>query len=110
MRITMNDLEYDQDQRVRYQGAPYSGTACELYADGAVMTEQTFDQGIPHGLARTFYPDGRVESEWRHDRGRRHGSCLRWHPNGRLAEDRIYERGKLVSCQAWHEDGTPDDG
>ncbi|MEO3789050.1 hypothetical protein ABGB14_02495 [Nonomuraea sp. B10E15] len=108
MRITMNDLEYDLDQRVRHQGTLYSGTACEFYADGTVMTEQTFEQGIPHGISRAFYPDGSIESEWRLDHGRRHGSHLRWHQNGQLAEDQNYDHGKLISSQAWHPDGTPD--
>jgi antitoxin component YwqK of YwqJK toxin-antitoxin module len=107
MRVTMNDLEYDQDQRVRYRRTLYSGTAYELYADGTVMTELTFHQGIPHGIARAFYPDGSIESEWRSEHGRRHGSYRRWHENGQLAEDRIYEHGKIVSSRAWDVDGTP---
>lgn len=107
MRIKMNDLEYDQDQRVRYQGTLYSGTAWEPYADSTVMTEMSFDQGIPHGIARAFYPDGSIESEWWHEHGHRHGSHRRWHPNGQLAEDQVYDHGKIVSSQAWDLDGTP---
>jgi antitoxin component YwqK of YwqJK toxin-antitoxin module len=109
MRITMDDLEYDDDQRVLYHGAPYTGTAWEIYADGGVMTEQNYFEGIPHGASRAYYHGGQIESERWHEYGRRNGPWRTWHANGQLREELIYERGTIVSRGEWAEDGSPVD-
>src|ERR1044072_4893001 len=109
MRITMEDLEYDDDQRVLHHGAPYTGTAWEFYADGAVMTEQEFFEGIPHGASRAYYHDGQIESEHFHEYGRLLGPWRAWHANGRVREELDYEHGKIVSAGEWAEDGSPVD-
>lgn len=109
MRITMDELEYDNSQRRLYRGIPYTGTAWEFYVNGEVMTEQTFREGVPHGVSRAYRPGERIESERWHDYGRRNGRWRTWHENGRLADELIYERGHIVSRSAWTEDGRPID-
>lgn len=106
MRITMDEIEYDENQRVLHHGAPYTGAAWEFYADGDAMTEQNFYKGIPHGVSRAFYHGGRIESERWHEYGRRHGPWRTWHENGRLREELIYDHGKIVSRGAWAENGA----
>lgn len=85
-----------------------------FYSDNQKVSEETFNDGVKHGISRTFYPTGEVleESEWQNGQqtgsyrvffkdgkpymqckysgGKRNGLCLSYFPNGRVEMEAYY--------------------
>lgn len=86
----------------------------QFYSDNRKVSEETFNEGVKHGISRTYYPTGEVleESEWqngqqtgsyrvffkdgtpymqcKYSNGKRNGLCLSYHPNGRVELEAYY--------------------
>ncbi len=99
------------------------------YPNGQIEREESFKNGIPHGLSKRYYPNGGIESERSFENGIPHGWHRTWHENGVLASE-VYlnhevpdgiarqwdTKGNLLGTfeikngtgieKKWYEDGT----
>ncbi len=86
----------------------------QFYSESRKVSEETYADGVKHGIARTFYPTGEVleESEWqngqqtgsyrvffkngkpymqcKYSNGKRNGLCLSYYQNGRVEMEAYY--------------------
>jgi antitoxin component YwqK of YwqJK toxin-antitoxin module len=108
-RIDIDDPDVDMDlgMRLLYRGELFSGEV-EEYLGGALISLDTYVDGVPEGPSREWYPDGTPRSESTARRGRAVGVARTWHRNGGLACERVFsEEGHLLSDRQWDERGRP---
>jgi len=109
MRVSVDDTDMDDQQRVLYNGEPFSGTVCETGKDDQLIAETEYRDGVQDGVSREYYPNGQLEAEEQYDFGHPQGLLRYWYPNGRLREEKVVDSGRLLQGRQWAEDGTPID-
>lgn len=105
-RITLDQIDYDEDLRAIFDGERIDGEVVEVDSQGRTVTSTTFANGLRDGPDREYYPDQRLKAEYLYRTGLPHGIARTWHPNGALARELTYERGEVLAERAWSEDGT----
>ncbi|MEU9371757.1 hypothetical protein AB0D71_45540 [Streptomyces avermitilis] len=109
-RIDIDDPEVDMDpgQRLLYRGELFTGEVEERLG-GAVVSLETYADGVLHGPNQEWYKDGTLRSEGTAREGRPVGITRDWHPNGTLAAEREFTEDGLtmVSHREWDETGQP---
>ena len=108
MQVSIDDVEWDDDQRVLVGGVPFTGEVVEYDKNRKLLALTTYRNGMKDGPERLYYDDGspQFEGNWRLGHGV--GIQRRWHPNGRLKAERVYgEQGGLIEVRTWAADGTP---
>ncbi|MFC7303503.1 toxin-antitoxin system YwqK family antitoxin [Streptomyces monticola] len=101
------DVDMDEGERLLYRGALFTGEAVE-YQQGALVSLDTYKDGVSHGPTNTWYPDGTLRTEAIMEEGFPVGESKSWHPNGTLASKRIMSPNglrPLVEFE-WDEDGN----
>lgn len=85
-RIDIDGPEVDMDmgQRLLYRGELFTGEVVE-YQRGALVSLNTYKDGVEDGPTREWYMDGTLRSEGVMRDGVPVGELQSWHPNGRLA-------------------------
>lgn len=108
MRINIDDIDFDDNLRHFYQGAPFSGEAVETDPHGNVVELITFQNGFEEGPQLAWYSDGSRKYESVISNGNPVGLVRKWYRNGHLQEERQFDAsGQMVRVQRWHEDGSP---
>ena len=106
MRISFSDADFDDADRLIYNGELFTGVAVEDHLDGVIMGESTYLRGIQDGPERGYRSDGTLSVEHIY----RTGIIVRvrrWHENGQLALEKHNDSlGRLISEQRWDEDGN----
>lgn len=104
--IDAPEIDMDGSQRLLYRGEPFTGEVVEHLGDALVSLE-SFRNGVPHGPNREWYEDGTLRSEGQARDGRAVGVTREWHKNGTLAVEKVIaEDGlTLLSHQHWDENG-----
>jgi len=75
-------------------------------ADGELLGELTFDDGILHGTQRIYHEGGEVSHERHFENGVLTGTGREFHANGALAAEHCFECGHLHGiCRGWRPDG-----
>ncbi|MET7609208.1 toxin-antitoxin system YwqK family antitoxin [Streptomyces avermitilis] len=109
-RIDIDDPEVDMDmgQRLIYRGELFTGEVVE-YQRGALVSLNTYKDGVEDGPTREWYMDGTLRSEGTARGGRPVGITRDWHPNGTLAAEREFAEDGLtmLSDREWDETGQP---
>jgi antitoxin component YwqK of YwqJK toxin-antitoxin module len=105
-RISFDDIDWTDDQRVTFRDKPVTGEVVELDPDGRPIEVVTYSHGIREGLTRSFYPNGTVESKRWYESRIPEGMARTWYENGQLRSETRFQRGRAVEKQMWAEDGT----
>lgn len=109
-RIDIDDPEVDMDhgQRLLYRGQPFTGEV-EERSGGAVISLDSYVDGVQDGLSREWYKDGTLRSEATVREGRPVGVAREWHPNGELASEQVFAENGLTMLKDfhWDENGLP---
>ncbi|MDK0522369.1 hypothetical protein [Streptomyces sp. ML-6] len=109
-RIDIDDPEVDMDQgqRLLYRGELFTGEVEEHLGD-ALVSLDSYVEGVQHGPSREWYKDGTLRSEATARTGLPVGTSREWHPNGVLAaEVEFSENGMtMVAERRWDEEGRP---
>ncbi|WP_326767967.1 hypothetical protein OG978_28625 [Streptomyces sp. NBC_01591] len=109
-RIDIDDPEVDMDrgQRLLYRGELFTGEV-EEHLGGALVSLDSYVEGVQHGPSREWYEDGTLRSEATAREGRPAGVSGEWHPNGVLAaEVEFSENGlRTLAERRWDEEGQP---
>ena len=104
MRVSVECLEQD-DELVLFDGHPFTGTAYELFPDGKLRHETTYQDGLPHGYWRDWYADGQMKFESACVKGLRHGQTTRWYTSGAINFIAQYEFGIETEYCEWNNRG-----
>ncbi|MFJ9519645.1 toxin-antitoxin system YwqK family antitoxin [Kitasatospora sp. NPDC101801] len=107
LRVDVNDgaIDMDHEQRLLYDGTPFTGEVFEGSSEDPVSLE-TYRDGWLHGPWRLWYLDGSPRAQGELVNGRFVGETLAWHENGRLEARKLYSvSGKKLASYAWDEDG-----
>lgn len=105
-RITLDEIDYDEDLRAIHEGRRIHGEVIETDDEGRTVGVTTFTDGVKDGPMRQFYADGRLKAERLYRMGLPDGIARTWHPSGAIATELTYDRAKLLGQRAWSEDGT----
>ncbi|WNM35242.1 hypothetical protein RKE30_35190 [Streptomyces sp. Li-HN-5-11] len=102
------DVDMDQSQRLLYRGKLFTGEVVEYLGDALVSLE-TYQDGLRHGPNREWHKDGTLESEGMAREGRPVGVSREWHANGTLASERVFSEDgwTMLSVREWDMDGHP---
>lgn len=89
-RIDIDDpeVDFDDGERLFYQGELFTGEVVE-YQGGALVSLETYQDGIVDGPVRQWFEDGTLRAEGTMRGGFPTGESRRWHPDGSLAAKRI---------------------
>jgi antitoxin component YwqK of YwqJK toxin-antitoxin module len=91
---------YDLDGKIKESSFYRNGERDSLYTSwlfGDKVSEQWYEDGELHGLAKWYYPDGKVETAGNYDMGDRVGYFLYYAPDGQLRFRLNYRAGVVVS-------------
>ncbi|MFF9573494.1 toxin-antitoxin system YwqK family antitoxin [Streptomyces sp. NPDC014685] len=102
------DVDMDQGQRLLCRGELFTGEVEEHLGD-ALVSLDSYVEGVRHGPSREWYKDGTLRSEATARKGLPVGTSREWHPNGVLAaEVEFSENGMtMVAERRWDEEGRP---
>jgi antitoxin component YwqK of YwqJK toxin-antitoxin module len=106
VRISAEELDFDDDQIFHYQGIPFTGVAYyEDEPDGGTA-ESAYVDGLLEGMTRAWYPAGSLKSEEPFYRGVGHGRHRRFREDGSLESEKVYEYGILVEESVFDASGN----
>ncbi|MCW1968986.1 MAG: hypothetical protein KIH69_012820 [Anaerolineae bacterium] len=106
LRIEFDELDYEIINKRAlhiFNGQPFTGIAFEQ-ANGRLVCETTFFEGLEHGVRRSYYDSGKIEIEDYCKLGALHGKFSYFYPSGELKENGVYEYGIMLAKQCWSED------
>ncbi|MBM7774689.1 antitoxin component YwqK of YwqJK toxin-antitoxin module [Actinokineospora baliensis] len=107
MRVDYDDVVFEDDLRVTYQGRAFTGEVVEHAPNGAVVALTTYFEGLEDGPSAEWYPTGEPKAEGTVRAGSAVGVHKTWHRNGTIATyDEFTDRGKLTLRRRWDESGT----
>jgi antitoxin component YwqK of YwqJK toxin-antitoxin module len=109
MRVNWDELEdhlINGELLVTYLGKPFTGTAFELYANGQLLGEVNFQEGLRHGVSQGWYPTGQREFENHLEGDVGHGLSQSWYESGQLRSQELYEYGIKLQERVWDEQGN----
>ncbi len=95
MRVPFSSIEHDEYTDARYRGHPFTGTAFHP-EEGKPTEECDFVGGQLHGMRREYRADGRLIWEARYEDGVASGSSLQYFEDGRVRSIALYDSGELV--------------
>jgi len=104
--INEDDLVVDEDGTYVWQDQPFTGTARQYTRDGALISENSYVNGIQEGPARYWYPSGEPLGEEHFANNSRHGPSREWYRDGKPKRDAVYEHAVLVRDKQWDEKGN----
>ena len=106
MRIPFDDLIFDMDTHSYfYLGKPYTGMTFDLYPDGVLRCETTWESGLLHGLARRWYSNGQLKHEYELADDVLNGKFTEWYPAGQKRREGIGAHGRVIRESIWDESG-----
>jgi antitoxin component YwqK of YwqJK toxin-antitoxin module len=105
MRVSIDELDYSDYHVYLYQGKPFTGIAYESLADGRIVAEDSYVDGVLKGYSKEWYPTGELQSEVYYMSGALHGKCRQWYIDGTLKSEYLYEYGILITKKEWDENG-----
>ncbi len=91
MPITFDDVDFDNSQRLLYEGRPVNGEVWDVRRDGSVAAIQNFKFGVQHGLSRAFHANGTLAFEGEYEFGLRRGVHRFWSEDGVLQREVEYD-------------------
>ncbi|MEV4440469.1 hypothetical protein AB0K09_15880 [Streptomyces sp. NPDC049577] len=108
-RIDIDDpaVDMDDSQRLTYEGELFTGEAAE-YQGRAMISLDTYSEGILDGPSLEWYPDGAQRSVGAVRMGFPSGEFLEWHPNGQMSSKKVFSEDgqQLKEVYTWDEDGA----
>ncbi|MGX5182709.1 toxin-antitoxin system YwqK family antitoxin [Streptomyces avermitilis] len=108
-RIDVDDPEVNMDdgESISYRGTSFTGEVVECQR-GALVSLNTYKDGVEDGPTREWYMDGTLRSEGVMRDGFPVGDLQSWHPNGRLAARMTMSDNGLrqLALLEWDEDGN----
>lgn len=106
--IQADDVDWDDDQRLLYEGVPFTGEAVTYNWLDEVTSLASYVDGFREGVQREWYDGEELKAELTVHKGRVVGAAREWHPNGQLAREQPFdERGLPAEERRWDEDGRP---
>jgi antitoxin component YwqK of YwqJK toxin-antitoxin module len=105
MRISDDDVDFDEDSVCLYQSEPFTGTLIEYGKEQNILTETDYVDGIANGRARIYHPDGTLKSQSFYEQGILVGTYQSWYPTGQPREAVDYVDGLPARRRSWTPDG-----
>ena len=85
-----------------------TATCRTWYSDGTPRVEETYAEGILHGLRRTWYANGKPHVEELYVEGKLHGLRRTWWDDGKPWVEELYVEGKRHGHRRyWYADVKP---
>jgi antitoxin component YwqK of YwqJK toxin-antitoxin module len=106
-RVDVDDLDWNDDLTVVYDGVPFTGEAVEQAPTGQIVTVTSYLDGVRHGPSTEWYTSGQMRAHGVTRYGMAVGVHKSWHPNGQLAKESVFDDAGLVSREEWDEQGNP---
>jgi antitoxin component YwqK of YwqJK toxin-antitoxin module len=101
-RVDVDDLRYEDNMVWDPDGTFFTGVSVETAADGSVLSEQPYQDGVKHGVYREYDARGKLVAEVPYRRGVGHGVGRWWHEGAeRLAVEKAMKYGVLLSRKEW---------
>jgi len=85
-------------------GRPKQEIRRVFYRNRAVVLEERYRAGIPHGLRRMWHRNGQLAEEQTYRHGILHGICRQWNEDGKLLGSYRMENGTGLQ-RSWHSNG-----
>ena len=90
LRVDISRLENRND--TMYFGSQlFTGVAVLTGANGNIVLETTYKNGLPNGLETAYYPDGNKRSESMMKDGKYNGKVIHYYPNGKIESSETYK-------------------
>ncbi len=89
---------------------PFSGTAAIAVknADGTVVYEETYKDGLRDGHKRLYFNNGKLHEEYQYSRGDFEGPFIVNYANGKVRERGVFKNDELQGkVETFNPDGTP---
>lgn len=107
IRVTEDDLDWNELDLPAYQGEPFTGECVEFYRNGRLASLNTYVDGFPDGPQQLWTETGVLIG----DGIRRHGSLVgvqrQWYDSGAPKVEQEYDdNGVMLRYRAWDEDGA----
>ncbi|HEU5187608.1 MAG TPA: hypothetical protein VFT87_03835 [Candidatus Saccharimonadales bacterium] len=107
LRVPLDQADYDDAERLTYNGQLLTGVAIETDPDGGVVGETSYSHGVLDGPDRSYRENGTLRAEEIYKFGIIQ-QAQQWHENGQLAYKMHADQfGKMISEQRWDENGDP---
>lgn len=85
-KVYVKLVDYNRLQKINnlmcHEGKPYTGSGVAYYCNGQKKHEETFSNGLGHGLWSYWYENGRKAQEIRHVNNEFDGLEIEWYENG----------------------------
>jgi antitoxin component YwqK of YwqJK toxin-antitoxin module len=104
-RVAWDELLDDGSGTYYRGGIPFTGLACECFADGRVRSEAHLVDGHQNGLATEWYQNGQIMCERMYLGDGLHGVSKEWYTNGQLKSELVCEYGVCLESKEWDDKG-----
>ena len=105
MRVSLDDVDVDEQGLILYNDEVFSGTVVESIPDGSVLSEADYFNGLQDGPERIYRADGQLEEE-RICRSGRIIEVRQWHPNGKVSRLARHDESRTIEDHRWDENGA----
>lgn len=105
IRVTEEQLDFGQGDQLLYQNEPFSGICYEVYPNGQLKEERSYEGGLPKGLCREWHDNGRLSREWIAQHGFAPNQSIEWHCDGQLKSVMRRELGVELEYSEWDVSG-----
>ncbi len=104
MRVSLDDVDVDEQGLIFYDGQAFTGTVVESIPDGRVLSEADYFHGLQDGPEKIYRSNGQLEQE-RVYRSGRVVEVREWHPNGKIARLTKHDDVSTTEEHQWDENG-----
>ncbi len=105
--IDDDELLYNmKDGAFEFHDQPFTGVARHRSAEGSLLSEIEYANGLQHGAARYWYPSGELLGEEYFQRNGRTGLSREWYKNGKPKRETLFEHSIRLREKKWDEEGN----
>ena len=108
-RVNIDEIEIEYSDGgspiYTWKDEPFTGVAYELGADGTLLNETAYVDGIQDGTTKSWYPNGQLESAIDMKFNRPHGNFRHWYEDGRIKNEGEAELGHVLRRKEWSASG-----
>ena len=89
------ELSFDKNKKITYlNGRLYSGDCESFFYTGQLKSEESYKNGVRHGVEKWYDISGKLERVFPHKNGEIHGLCKGYYESGELRYEHPYVNGE----------------
>jgi antitoxin component YwqK of YwqJK toxin-antitoxin module len=103
----VDDVEWDDNMTLLFNGEPVTGEVVETTVDGFVLSSDEYADGVLNGRTRQWWAGGPLMSEGTARYGRMVGPYRQWRDDGTLELEKEFDsNGVLIAQRQFDEHGA----